>query len=371
MNWKQFISSHQQLFSQWLLILLSCLVCFLYFNQYWLTAGEKLQQQSLTALADQLANESYVPLSSGNRVSLNVLVAQLEAQPQVAGVRIERLDGSVLSRAGTEQPSGVHAISAIDDGNQWVIGKVVVSGQQLDDILFWPFGLLVLLLLAASFVLHAIRHQLLPWSQKVVQWRSALALKLADLPEKQLVESPVTRLPLLAYQLHLQALEYQYLQQRLTQSALDQVVADYAGLFGRIAKIYGLEVGIDAARMEATLQHREAGEGLFLLSCAACLFRTCSQQLSENRRQRGDVCLTFSIIVAEQQAPLISTDQAEISLLASLLPEELTSRVSYRRKDVTATELADDNWQLIIVDGLIERYQKLINAQALSVNENS
>jgi hypothetical protein len=363
------LAFHQPLLRDLLLILVSCVICFLYFNEQWLNHSQTRQQQALNALAAQLASNSYVPLASGNLVSLNVLTRQLASQPPVVGARIERLDGGTASSAGLDQ--GMQAAAAISDDAQQIIGKVVVYGTPVTLPAVWPFVLLLICLLGVRVAFTFFWHQLQPLKARLSSdgWRSLWA---NEPPSNKAIgpgelaantfESPT---PTIKARIDIHIINYERLQQRFTPTALQKVLDCYDARLQQVADIYGFEKMPLVSHTSLELHHVNEEEALFMAACAASLFRLCCEQLDEQRRAAGEACLSFSLLLSIEGAPSSRAGHPPFALLLQELTEQLANRLHCRLVEQWQEE--DGRWQLLALDGLAERYQKLMAAQLASL----
>lgn len=368
--WRDSAARHKQLLKELALILVACLVCFLYFNQQWLEQSEAQRRQAVTAIAEQLAAESFVPLSANNLVSLNVLVSQVAERLPVVGAELQGLDGEAHVSSG--QLDGMRSLAVISDGGAQIIGKVILYSQPVSGLPFWPFFLLLLCLLGLRLAVHAFWRQLLPLPRKLQQqWQLGQA-QLNRLLEKQPVATTTAeapQAPQIRLTLAIRVSNHARLQQRLTPQALQGSLADYDRLLQQVAAIYGLQSESLDAESRLTLHHASHEEGIFLLACAACLYLICCQRLDQQRRADGAPCLQFSLLLHDDKAPQVEPSPQPFTLLLKQWPERLGERLHCQ--PIKAWEEDEQPWQLLALDALAERYQKLIAAQAESVISGS
>lgn len=350
---------HRPLVLDLLLIILCCLVAGLYFNEQWADRSQQLRQQAITSLANQLADASYVPLADNNRISLNVLAQQLDKQLPVAGVRIKRLDGSIVSSAGSK--SGLQAQAAVGRDGQEIIGRVVVYGSVPTSLAWWPFLLVMLCLLGLRTAFSLFWEQLLP--QSLRQWHDlrqrlqahAQGSNPRDTPEAVVV-------PLVEARLAVRIVNYTRLCERYTCAARDHLVDAYDVLFAQVAAEHGLE----AARLNGnnllTVKRASKAEALFALAQFAEQLRLCCERLDKERRTAGDPCLAFSLLLHSADAPLAQVGMLPFALLLKAPSEWLEERLHYRL--VEHWQEGGSSWQLLAVDGLAAEFGQRLEAAA-------
>lgn len=356
------LTPHRHLLRDLLLILITSLVCFLYFSEQWLNDSRAQRQQSLNALALQLADACYVPLAANNLVSLNVLAHQITVQAPVIGVRIERLDQTVASSAGESQ--GMQAQAAIGDDEQKIIGQVLVFGEPAQPQPIWPFVLLLLCLLGLRAALTFFWQQLVPMTTK-----SLRELRERGQQDKsvQAALPPLLELPKVEARLDLSVVNYERLQQRFTPSALAQLLTCYDELIAQVAQVYGASCEARLPHASLSLKHSHADEAVFLLTCCAKLLQSGWQQLNQQRHDNGESCLSVQLLLsvdapaALRQRVQQTAPADQLQLLLAALSEELQSRFSAQLLEQWQDH--DDQWQLLTQVRLAERYQKLIDAQ--------
>lgn len=366
--WQARLAPHRSLLRDLLLIVVTCLVCFLYFSEQWLNDSRAQRQQALNAFALQLADSSYVPLAADNLVSLNVLAQQLAAQPPVVGVRIERLNGQLASSAGVEQ--GMQAQAAIGDDAEKIIGRVLVYGQPVAAQPFWPFLLLLLCLLGLRAALTFFWQQLVPLSAKT--WRD---LRERGQGEASAVRAeaqpPLLALPQVEARLDVSVVNFERLQQRFTPSALAQLLACYDELLTQVAQVYGASCDAPLPAASLSLRHTQADEAVFLLSCCAKLLLAGCERLNQQRHESGESCLSLRLLLSRDapetlRQPVQQSGPAQqLQLLLPGLSPELQSRFTVRLLEQWQDH--DDHWQLFTEVRLAERYQKLIASQLASL----
>lgn len=359
--WQARLAPHRPLLRDLLLILVTALVCFLYFSEQWLNDSRAQRQQALNALALQLADASYVPLAANNLVSLNVLAQQMTVQPPVVGVRIERLDHTPASSAGIQL--GMQAQAAIGDDEQKIIGQVLLFGEPAKAQPVWPFVLLLLCLLGLRAALTFFWQQLVPMttrSWRDLRERSSEQPQSADAP-------PLLQLPQVEAQLDLSVMNYDRLQQRFTSSALSQLLSSYDTLIAQVAAVYGASVTSPLPAASLSLKHSQADEAVFLLTCCARLLQSQCQQVNQQRHADGESCLSLRLLLS-REAPEELRQRVQqhapgehLQLLLPGLSEELQARFSTQLLEQWQDH--GDQWQLLTEVRLAERYQKLIAAQ--------
>lgn len=365
MRWIQFkhvMTTHQHLVKELVMLLLCGVVCFLYFNEQWLAHGQAERRQTLRNLADQLAEESYVPFAADNRVSLNVLVSRLASRQPVVAVAVENLDKLVLSSAGKPLGDTIRVTSAIGDKEQ-IIGRVVVHGKAVDNLSTTAFVILMLLLVGVRVALYMLWAKLVPLTDKVRNWRNVL-------PRGKGPESAATvmpQLPLGDVLLTLTVTNHDTLTARLTPGALQDAMAPYQIALDNVVSVYGMTSQPLAKRLTFRLPYVDETESLFLLTCAAALFNLCCKKISAERRAAGDVCLSFGVLISVDQAPDVTEPGAEFVLLLSALDPHLVGRLDYQL--LQQWQENGQEWFLLAVERLVGRYVKLIEAQSRSVLE--
>lgn len=343
------------------MLLLCGVVCFLYFNEQWLTHGQTERRQTLRNLADQLAAESYVPFAADNRVSLNVLVSRLASRTPVMSVTVETLDNQVLSSAGKPLGETIRVTSAIGDADQ-VIGRVVVHGKAIDNLSSLAFIALLLLLAGIRIALYMLWSKLVPLTDKVKTWRSALP-RPSKLREPMMSLKPA--LPVGDVLLTLSISNFDKLNERLTPTALQGVLVDYQQTLNNVMAVYGMATQPLDKKLTFKLPYVDQNESLFLLVCAATLFKLCCQQIDKKRHAQGDVCLAFDYVVALEQAPDVELQENKLLLVTDSLDAQLINRLDYQL--IEQWQKNNTEWYLLDVHQLVERYLKLIEAQSRSV----
>lgn len=367
--WRSAFQTHRRLLVDLLLMLGSCLVCFLFFTEQWYGRGNAERQQSLHTLAAQLADSSYVPLAANNLVSLNVLTSQLSARPPVVGVRIERLDGSVVSSAGEESALQVTAIVGADDGD--AIGRVRVFSEALPGLPVWTFLLLLLALLGLRVALDFFWQQLVPLSTRT--WQTLREGRRA--PDTGPQAEPPVATPLEEVRLEVAVAGFERLQQRYTPTALAQLLDEYGSLLRKAARVYDADGDGVLATGKTTfmLHHENAAEAVFLSLCCARLLVKCVDRLSGQRQQQGESCLSLCLL-ASLDAPealrdrIRTKDMSGTQLLLAGDLGVLSSRMTARPLEQWQQE--DERWQLFTDIELAERYQKLIASQLASLMDD-
>lgn len=356
---------HRKLLKDLLLILMSCLVCFLYFSEQWHHQSRTQRQQGLEALAVQLAETSYVPLAADNLVSLNVLTGQLVALPPVGGARVEYLDRRLASSAGDK--ATMKAVAAVGGQQKDIIGRVVVYGKPVAGLSFWPFWILLLCLLGIRVAVALFWEQLVPFSSRAIKGIK----KYSQATRRVTRSAPVPTLPVepaASAQLDIQVCDYARLSQWFTPTALQQTLAAYDALLRRVAGIYGVTLDSPlGATTKLELGHDSAEEAVFLLSCCANLFMAACDTLNAQRRESGDTCLAFSLLLSQQAPDELreSLNQQEVEqqlrLLVAAPSDHLKARLNAHHLEQWQGE--DDVWQLLTDATLAERYRKLVASQ--------
>lgn len=352
-------ATHRPLVLDLLLILLCCLVAGLYFNEQWLDHSQRLRQQAIASLANQLADSSYVPLADNNRISLNVLAQQLNHQLPVAGVRIKRLDGSVISSAGHK--SALEAQAAIGRGDQEIIGRVVVYGERESSFSWWPFLLIVLCLLGLRAAFSLFWEQLLP--QSLRHWRD-LRQKLQNTTAVQAVqqESAAVAAPLVEARLTVRIINYARICERYTTSARDQLVDAYNAVFVQVAADHAVEVSYLNGNNLLIMQRASEEEALFALAQFAQQLRLCCDIVDRQRRAAGDPCLAFSLLLHTAAAPLTQAGMLPFGLLLDAPSEWLVERLRARLAEHWRE--GGSSWQLLAIDGLAAEFEQRLDDRA-------
>lgn len=365
--WRSNFATHRRLYLDLLMILGSCLVCGLFFSEQWHNQSSAERQQSLNALAVQLANDSYVPLAGNNLVSLNVLTSQLVAQPPVMGVRIERLDGSVASSAGESSSLSVMAPVSADASE--VIGRVRIYSEPLPALPVWSFLLLLILLLGLRMVLDLFWKQLVPFSS-----RTWLSLREGRRTHEEKEAEPPMAIPLAEARLDLRVASFEKLEQRFTPTALSQLLNEYTGLVRKVAQVYDAtgELSLANGRAVLLLHHEDESEAMFHALCCAKLLVACTQLLSQQRQKLGDGCLTLGML-ASLSAPEALRDKVQgkalngVQLLLAGDVSTLTPWLTLHLLEQWQEE--NQRWQLFTDIELTERYRTLVTAQCSSLME--
>lgn len=365
--WRSTFEARRRLFLDLLLILGSCLVCFLFFSEQWHGRGNAERQQSLHTMAAQLADSSYVPLAANNLVSLNVLTSQLAARPPVVGVRIERLDGSVASSAGEESALQVTAVVGADGGE--AIGRVRIFSEALPGLPVWAFLLLLLVLLGLRVALDFFWQQLVPLSTRT--WQTLREGRQSPDTGDRQAEPPVAT-PLEEVRLEVVVAGFERLEQRYTPTALALLLDEYGGLLRKAARVYDADGDGVLATGKTTflLHHDSAAEAVFLSLCCARLLAGCADRLSRQRQQQGESCLSLGLL-ASLDAPEALRDRMRTKgmsgtqLLLAGDPGALSSRMTARLLEQWQQD--DERWQLFTDIELAERYRELVEAQCANL----
>lgn len=363
---RQLLREERTLLRELALMLVATLVVGVYFLEHVHSTLADSRREAAEALAQQVASSATEYVVTGNRLSLNVIASHAASLDTVARIEFRNIADVVLASAGAEHPAD----------------KPVSRGMRLDDdtmvgtVLLWPantsaqqeqglesnFVLVVIILLMLRVAVELIWRRLRQERQRNDDIEADMVPVLNMTPPGEVPKAF----------LRISIVNFDRMQQRFTQSLMDEVVHAYDALLKGIAEVYGANTLAPLGR-ECALEFRaeSRAQAGFQALCAGMLFRRVARSLSETRKAQGRTPLEFKLLVTTEAdlrtswSVCIAGQPGRVHVPeVELLKLELDTRALYQAERCINISDGELTVRLQPVEQLAQRYQKLIADQA-------
>lgn len=387
---RQWLQREHQLLRELSLMLVVALVVGVYFLEHVHATLEHSRRQSAQAMAQHIAGSSAEYVVTGNLVSLNVIATHAAALETVERVEFRSVAGIVLASAGAARNESVIPVSrAVRLEDQSVAGTVELwprntSAAQEENLESW-FVLVVLCLLALRVVGEVVWRRLkmerappddveadmvpiLTMSQTAGQGNRARAD--VDLTDENGAEDDAEKAVL-----RISIVNFDRMQERLTQQLLEEMVAAYREPLEGVARVYGAKIVAPLGRQCLLAFSGEGKEqATFQAVCAGMLFRAVTRRISEQRKKQGRSALEFKVLISGDSdartswAFCLAGVPGRVHVPeAELIGMELDTRLLYQAERCIEVSNGELSIRLQPVEQLAQRYQKLIAGQVESL----
>jgi hypothetical protein len=363
---RQLLREERTLLRELALMLVATLVVGVYFLEHVHSTLADSRREAAEALAQQVASSATEYVVTGNRLSLNVIASHAASLDTVARIEFRSIADVVLASAGTEHPADKPVSRGMRLDDDTMVGTVLLwsanTSAQQEEGLESGFVLVVIILLMLRVAVELIWRRLRQERQGADDIEADMVPVLSMTPPGEIPKAF----------LRISIVNFDRMQQRFTQSLMDEVVQAYDALLRGIAEVYGAHTLAPLGR-ECALEFRaeSRAQAGFQALCAGMLFRRVARSLSETRKAQGRTPLEFKLLVTTEAdlrtswSVCIAGQPGRVHVPeAELLKLELDVRALYQPERCIAISDGELTMRLQPVEQLAQRYQKLIADQA-------